>query len=188
MTRATRSISDVVAEVIQLVESVDDKERLLRTIGAYFGSALVEAAPSAAASQPAKPVSQVASGYSAEHNPSPKQFLFEKKPTTDVERIACLAYFLTHFRQTPHFKTNDLTQLNTEAAQVRFSNAALAANNALKLGYLTHATKAHKQLSALGEQYVQTLPDRDAARLKMSAGRKQRSKRRSYDAKASRAQ
>ena len=34
---------------------------------------------------------------------SPKDFLMEKAPNTDVERIACLAYYLTHYRSTPHF-------------------------------------------------------------------------------------
>jgi len=46
---------------------------------------------------------------------SPKDFLLEKQPRTDVERIACLAYYLTHYRATPHFKTIDLSILNTEA-------------------------------------------------------------------------
>src|SRR5712664_4147279 len=27
----------------------------------------------------------------------PKQFLTEKKPRTDVERVACLAYYLAHY-------------------------------------------------------------------------------------------
>ena len=33
--------------------------------------------------------------FSEGHEPSPKQFLLEKAPQTDVERIACLAYYLT---------------------------------------------------------------------------------------------
>src|SRR5258705_835088 len=36
---------------------------------------------------------------------SAKEFLAEKRPKTDVERVACLAYYLTHFRETPEFKT-----------------------------------------------------------------------------------
>src|SRR5437762_3507811 len=31
---------------------------------------------------------------------SPKDFMFQKQPRTDVERIACLAYYLTHYRDT----------------------------------------------------------------------------------------
>ena len=57
---------------------------------------------------------------------SPKEFLLEKQPRTDVERIACLAFYLTHYRDTPHFKTLELSKLNTEAAQQKFANAANA--------------------------------------------------------------
>jgi len=64
----------------------------------------------------------------------------EKQPRTDVERVACLAYYLTHYRNTPYFKTLDLGKLNTEAAQPKFSNAAYASNNALKMGYLVDCT------------------------------------------------
>src|SRR5438105_12140293 len=46
---------------------------------------------------------------------TPKQFLKMKRPKTDVERIACLAYYLLNARNQPHFKTDDLTKLNTEA-------------------------------------------------------------------------
>jgi len=45
----------------------------------------------------------------------PKRFFLEKQPRTDVERVACLAYYLTHYRDTPHFKTIDLSKLNTES-------------------------------------------------------------------------
>ena len=72
--------------------------------------------------------------FSADSALSPKEFLLEKQPRTDVERIATLAFYLTHYRDTPHFKTLDLSKLNTEAAQPKFSNAASSANNAVKQG------------------------------------------------------
>jgi hypothetical protein len=55
--------------------------------------------------------------------------LAEKQPKTDIERIACLAYYLRHFRDAPFFKTKYLSSLNTEAAQQKFSNAAYAGGN-----------------------------------------------------------
>ena len=94
----------------------------------------------------------------------PKEFLFQKQPRTDIERIACLAYYLTHFRDTRHFKTIDLSKLNTEAAQIKFSNTAFAVVNATNAGLLVSAGKGFKQLSAVGERYVDALPDRDAAK------------------------
>src|SRR4029077_5280415 len=55
--------------------------------------------------------------FSEDTSMSPKDFLNEKLPKTDVERMACLAYYLTHYRSTPHFKTLDISLINTEAAQ-----------------------------------------------------------------------
>jgi len=106
----------------------------------------------------------------------PKEFLFRKQPRTDIERIACLAYYLTHFRETSHFKTIDLSKLNTEAAQIKFSNTAFAVVNATNAGLLASAGKGFKQLSALGERYVDALPDRDAAREILSTMRVRRRK------------
>lgn len=116
--------------------------------------------------------------YSEEMSMSPKDFLLEKQPRSDVERIACLAYYLTHYRATPHFKTLDLSLLNTEAAQPKFSNAAYAANNAVKLGYIVPSAKGQRQLSAIGERFIRALPDREAAKLALtSMRRRQRVKR-----------
>lgn len=95
---------------------------------------------------------------------SPKQFMMGKKPNTDVEKIACLAYYLTRYRETPHFKTLDLSKLNTEAAQQKFSNAPQAANDAAKRGFLVPAVGGKRQISGIGEQFVQALPDREAAK------------------------
>ena len=102
--------------------------------------------------------------FSEDRGASPKEFLRDKKPMSDVERVACLAYYLTHHRDTPHFKTVDISALNTEAAQPKFSNASMAVDNATKAGLLVQAIKGAKQLSASGEHYVQLLPDREAAR------------------------
>lgn len=95
---------------------------------------------------------------------SPKQFMLEKKPNTDIEKIACLAYYLTNYRETRHFKTLDISKLNTEAAQQKFSNAPQAANDAVKRGILVPSIKGKRQISAIGEQFVQALPDRETAK------------------------
>ena len=100
---------------------------------------------------------------------SPKEFMLEKQPRSDVERIACLAYYLTHYRDLPHFKTLDLSKLNTEAAQPKFSNAAYASNNAVKRGFLVPSSMGNRQLSAVGEQVVRALPDRNAAKSLMTS-------------------
>jgi hypothetical protein len=112
--------------------------------------------------------------FSTRQNISPKEFMKDKQPQTDVERVACLAYYLAHYRDAPHFKTLDLSKVNTEAAQPKFANAAYAVNNALNSGYLAPAPKGLKQLSAAGEQFVQLLPDREAARTAMANARTRR--------------
>ena len=95
---------------------------------------------------------------------SPKEFILDKEPRTNVERVACLAYYLTHYLNMPHFKTLDISKLNTDAAQPKFSNAAVAVDNAAKMGFLVPAVKGMKQLGAFGEQFVRALPDREAAK------------------------
>ena len=91
-----------------------------------------------------------------------------------MERVACLAYYLAHYRDQLHFKTADIRALNTEAAQRKFSNTAAAVGNAMNYGYLAPAIKGMKQLSAGGEMYVEALPDREAANSAMAHARPKR--------------
>ena len=111
--------------------------------------------------------------------PSPKDFLFQKQPNTDSERIACLAYYLTHYRATPHFKTLDISKLNTEAAQRKFANSTYSVNNATQAGYLAPVSKGMKQLAAEGEKYVDALPDRAAAKAAFRIRKARRQRRQS---------
>lgn len=106
---------------------------------------------------------------------TPKQFLGQKDPHTDVERMTCLAYYLTHYRGTAQFKTKELTDLNTEAAQPKFSNPADAATNAAKMKCLSLAGAGKKQITVHGEKLVEALPDREKVKalgLKSSSRRK----------------
>jgi hypothetical protein len=121
------------------------------------------------------------SRFSEDTSMSPKDFLLEKQPRTDVERIACLAYYLTHYRGTQHFKTLDLSLLNTEAAQPKFANTAYSSNNAVKLGYLVPSVKGQRQLSAIGERFVRALPDREAAKEALAGLRRRPRAKRSRD-------
>jgi hypothetical protein len=122
--------------------------------------------------------------FSDDRSMSPKEFVLAKQPRSDVERIAVLAYYLTHYRDMPQFKTLDLSKLNTEAAQPKFSNAANSANNSVKRNYLVPTTKGQRQLSAAGERFVDALPDREAARQAMAAAQLQRRPRKRTPARA----
>ena len=158
-------------------------------VGAFLGvttpnSGFAEAGATRPAGHRSPPPTQIA----PREPPSPKDFLFQKQPNTDVERVACLAFYLTHHRATPHFKTVDISKLNTEAAQRKFANAAASVSNATRLGYLAPAPKSMKQLAAEGERYVDELPDRAAAKAAFGNCKARRQRRKSSTGKASAAQ
>jgi len=154
----------------------DKKKKLLEMVFKFFELEITSNSVSNITSFGKNPLIEKSydSEFSKDRSLSPKEFLFEKDPKTDVERVACLAYYLTHYLNTPHFKTIDISKLNTEAAQLKFSNPAFAVDNATKAGYLVPAIKNQKQLSANGEIFVQALPDRDAAKEAMKGFRVKR--------------
>ncbi len=164
----------------------ESRERILHTAATYFG--LNSRTASQASPEPTSFASQAeavhyarsaGTSFSEDRRISPKEFIFQKQPRSDVEKVACLAFYLTHYRDAPHFKTLDISKLNTESAQVKFSNAAVAVDNATKKGFLVPAEKGQKQLSTVGEQYVLALPDRDAAQTALAGLRKRRKARKS---------
>lgn len=89
-----------------------------------------------------------------------KVFMAQKRPASDMERITCLAYYLTHYRNISAFKTVELTKLNTDAAQPKLSNPAASARNAVGQDYLSLAGGGRKQITTRGEAMVIALPDR----------------------------
>lgn len=109
---------------------------------------------------------------------TPKQFLKAKSPKTDVLKIACLAYYLTHARSQPHFKTKDFTKLNIEAGGTPMSNPSMAVDNATKQNkFLGSVGHGNKQITALGEDVVDALPNEEAVKNALANQRKLRKKR-----------
>lgn len=169
-------LTEVLPAVISAFRRLDDdgRRKLFRTVGSIFGFDS-DVSPVSATRTPV----EIAPGrFSKERPISPKEFLLQKQPRSDVERVACLAYYLTHYRDQPHFKTLDISKLNTEAAQIKFSNPSLSVNNAEKMGYLAQASRGTKQISAPGEMFIAALPDRDAAHAAMAKARPRRKSRR----------
>lgn len=92
---------------------------------------------------------------------TPKRFMSDKKPSSEIERLTCLAYYLLKYRNKTAFKTLDLNKLNRDAAQPEFSNATVFARNAVQAEYLSKAGGGSKQITAFGEMVVEALPDRE---------------------------
>ena len=158
---------EALSEVLAILKQIDKEgqTRVLQSVNAFLG--IQTATNHSSTSQVSLPSisSQLSSAhFSTDRSLSPKDLLRQKQPATDVERIACLAYYLTHYRETPHFTTLEISALNTEAALPKFSNASFSVNNATNMGYLVAAAKGTKQLSSGGERFVELLPDREAAR------------------------
>lgn len=190
---------ETIQEVLQVVMTglkrldAEGRQKVLQAVAAIFGTARGNAPRSATDLEPTD--EPLPGSFSEDRSLSPKEFLLAKKPPTDVERVACLGYYIAHYRNKSAFKTLDISKLNTEAAQVKFSNAAWATNNAVTRGYLVAASRGLKQMSAAGEVYVQALPDRAAARSAMtqalprrrrSASRKKKTKKSSSSSTADR--
>ena len=98
-----QSISNQVHKIIDdlIAFDKDSRARIYRTVGTFFGFDEPEPRRGVQADEGA--VLAAASRephFSLGSDPSPKDFLFEKGPTTVVDRVACLAYYLTHYRTT----------------------------------------------------------------------------------------
>lgn len=156
----------------------DSRGRIYRTVGAFFGFDGI-GPPTRPSSGALTPSARSARDphFSTLETPSLKDFLFQKTPNTDVDRVACLAYYLTKHRDLQHFGTIDISKLNTEAAQVKFANPSAAVSNAIRAGLLTTAARGKRQLTAHGERYVEALPDHVAAKQLISRQRPRRGRK-----------
>lgn len=176
------SDSEILSRLLELMELSEpsSRPRLLHTLQTFYGIAPVSAAPQKLDVNFEQPSSSRTSAgvlqptFSEDRSISPKEFLFEKKPQTDIEKVTCLAFYLAHYMSIENFKTLDISKLNTDAAQIKFSNAAQAVDNAVRAGLLINGSKGHKRISALGELYVTALPDRAAAREAIAHGKPKR--------------
>jgi hypothetical protein len=107
---------------------------------------------------------------------SPKAFISQKNPQSIVERITCLAFYLTHYRGTPHFNGGDIEKVNTQAAGSTI-NTTRDLDNASRAGYLAPAENRKRQISIKGEELVNALPDREAVKAFMAKYGPQRKRR-----------
>ncbi len=178
MTTQPSQLAQTAQQITDLLSQFSDEEqaRIVRSVAAVLGWDANSGVHTAKPSISGTPAGNGREPVFSDHEElSPKQFIAHKSPQTDVERVACLAYYLTHYRDLKYFKTTDISNLNTEAAQRKFANSTNSVKNASTRGYLAPAPqKKHKQISAVGEQYVDALPDRQLAKVAMEKARPRR--------------
>ena len=155
------------SEIVSRLQAFDDgdKKHILDMAYQWFNFTIAPKMPALSyVTEPDPPEGSPVGLFSQKSDLTPKDFLIEKNPQTNIERVVCLAYYLNHYRDMPSFKTLDISKLNTEAAQPKFTNPTVAVNDTAKSGFVVASTKGAKQISAMGEQFVLALPDRDAAK------------------------
>ena len=153
----------------------EGRERSIAWLASALGVKLPE--PVSATGQPGAMTFGDADGVLNVKDLSAKQFMATKKPSTAVERVTCLGFYMAYGKDTPHFKTKDLTDANREAAGAAFSNISQAAKDAVKANYLASAGKGARQVTALGEEIVNALPDRAKVKDVLSTSRPSRRRR-----------
>lgn len=161
------------AEIVTALNRLDAeaRKRILSSLVTLYGidlppqaGAQVSTSQTRSSSQPTwSPQPRENVSFSEDRTLSPKEFVWQKEPRTAIERVVCLAYYLQHYRGMSSFKTSDISALNTEAAQVKFSNPAMMVSEATRAGYLSTVRGQEKQLTVIGERFVMHLPDREAA-------------------------
>jgi len=156
--------------ILEALEPLDDEKRrfVLKTASDRFNISDVVPAKTPQNAEIIPPANNsptvVQSGTSL-GGISAKDFLKSKRPLTDVQRIACLAFYLTYGNAQNHFKTGNLTKLNTDAAAPKLSNAAVSVMHAAgHFRFLSQAGGGKKQITSIGEDVVNALPDQAAVK------------------------
>jgi hypothetical protein len=119
--------SNALSALIKALTPLDEeqRQRVLMAASAFFNIGMSTLNQNHTVSYSTPDSRHTRPSFSSSPIVSPKEFLLSKQPRTDVERIACLAFYLTHFRDIPYFKTLDLAKLNTEIVEIDRSLKAI---------------------------------------------------------------
>jgi hypothetical protein len=115
----------------------------------------------------------------------PRAFIRLKKPTYDTQRVACLGYFHMKTTGSQGFSSKDIRRLQTDSGGSKINLTRALDNATRQAGYLSNRGPREKQLTTLGEDLVEALPDqeavaaleRDARRPRKGSGKRTSKKR-----------
>lgn len=96
-------------------------------------------------------------------NGSIYDYVREKGPKNEYQRVAVLAHYLEKNRNMESVTARDVVDANTEARQPRFSNISTTMNRSSGVyKYINSLSRGVYQLSATGLDLVNALPDQSA--------------------------
>jgi hypothetical protein len=108
-----------------------------------------------------------------------RAFMRAKKPATDVQRVACLAYF--HMKTTGQrtFTSEDIQSIHTDSGGSKMNFTRALDNATRRSRYISTIRGREKQLTTLGEDVVDALPDqKKVAEVEETAQHSRRGRRR----------
>src|SRR2546426_3009215 len=94
------------------------------------------------------------------------KFLARKKPKTNYQAIAALAYYLKHAESVHEFSMKEIEAANTRARRPRIGNLSQDMSDAERYSHFVTSgtTSGMKQITTLGEEVVEALPDQKLVR------------------------
>jgi|SRR5208282_476611 hypothetical protein len=93
-----------------------------------------------------------------------RAFIRLKKPTTDVQRVACIGYYLVQTTGQPGFASKAISTAHTDSGGSKINMTRALDNATRKAKYLSSRGPREKQLTTLGEDVVDALPDQVAVK------------------------
>ena len=88
-----------------------------------------------------------------------REFIRAKKPTSDVQRVACLIYFLAKTTNKEGFISKEINQAHIDSGGSKINLPRALDNATRRSKFISNRGGKEKQLTPLGEDIVDALPD-----------------------------
>lgn len=164
---ATSALVTVVQALEPLTES--DRQWVLQSVASKWSVNIQLTAPNGSPMRPGSATTQMIQSLAgngeaaaAIANKDIRTFMRIKKPATDVERVACLIYYLAKTTGQVGCKSKDISQANIDFGGTKFNMTRALDNATRRSKYLSSRGAQEKQLTPLGEDVVEALPDQAA--------------------------